>query len=260
MTMKIATYNVNSVRSRLALLVDWLGRAKPDIVCLQEIKCLEEQFPLADIQAAGYEAAIVGQKAYHGVAILSRKPVKVIQKTIGDEQARYLEIEASGVRIINIYAPNGNPLGTEKFTYKLDWLSRLRERMQKLLDDEVPFVVTGDFNIIPEEIDAANPKEWKNDALFQPESRKFYRQFLNMGLTDAFRVFYSEGGHYTFWDYMAGSWGRGNGIRIDHFLLSPQLADRCTGVTIHKDERGREKASDHVPVSIDISIPSKATS
>ncbi len=254
--MKIATYNVNSVRTRLPNLLDWLARAQPDVVCLQELKCQDEQFPYDDIKAAGYHAVVVGQKAYNGVAVLSKMPVEVIATTIGDEQSRYIEVDAAGVRIIGIYAPNGNPLGTEKFPYKLDWLARLRARMVALVESETPFVVTGDYNIIPEAIDARDPAAWVNDALYQPESRAMYRNFLNLGLTDAFRMFHREGGHYTFWDYQAGAWQRDMGIRIDHFLLSPQLADRCTGCTIDKDERGREKASDHVPVWISISMPS----
>lgn len=258
--MKIATYNVNSVRVRLPNLTDWLARAQPDVVALQELKCQDEQFPYDEIRAAGYEAQVIGQKSYNGVAILSKQPVGVIEKTIGDEQARYIEVDAQGVRIIGIYAPNGNPLGTEKFTYKLDWLNRLKARMQALLDDEIPFVVTGDFNIIPENIDAKDPSAWLGDALFQPESRALYREMLYLGMTDAFRVFHPEAGHYTFWDYQAGAWQRDHGIRIDHFLLSPQLADRCTGCVIHRDERGLEKASDHVPVSISITMPSKAGS
>lgn len=258
--MKITTYNINSVRARIHLLVDFLNAEKPDVVCLQEIKCMEDQFPLAEIEAAGYQASIAGQKAYHGVAILSKTPIATISKTNGDEQARYIEADINGVRVINIYAPNGNPLGTEKFPYKLDWLNRLAARMQTLLDDEVPFVVTGDYNIIPEELDAQFPKAWLDDALFQPESRAMYRQFMGMGLTDALRMLHAEGGLYTFWDYQGGAWERNNGIRIDHFLMSPQITDRCTGVVIHKDERTRDKASDHVPVSMTISMPSKATS
>jgi exodeoxyribonuclease-3 len=250
--MKIATYNVNSVRVRLPNLLGWLARAQPDIVCLQEIKAQAETFPAEDLKAAGYESVIVGQKSYNGVAVLSKTPVATIQNSIGDEHARYLEVDVNGVRVINIYAPNGNPIDTEKFSYKLDWLNRLRERMITLLHQEIPFLVTGDYNIIPEAIDAAHPQAWVNDALFQPEARAMYRNFINLGLTDAFRMFETGGGHYTFWDYQAGSWQRDHGIRIDHFLLSPQLADRCTGCTIDRDERGKDKASDHTPVICEI--------
>jgi exodeoxyribonuclease-3 len=250
--MKIATFNVNSVRVRLPNLLEWLARTGPDVVCLQEIKAQTETFPAADLKAAGYESVIVGQKSYNGVAVLSKQPITMIQNTIGDEHARYLEVEIAGTRIINIYAPNGNPIDTEKFPYKLDWLKRLRERMITLLHAETPFVVTGDYNIIPEEIDAAHPQGWVNDALFQPESRAMYRNFLALGMTDAFRIFQKDGGHYTFWDYQAGSWQRDNGIRIDHFLLSPQLADKCVSCVIDRDERARDKASDHTPVVCEI--------
>lgn len=263
--MKIATYNVNSVRSRLPNLLEWLAEAKPDVVCLQEIKCQDEQFPRAEIEAAGYKALVHGQKAYNGVAILSKVDAKEIGRANGAlldgvEQSRYLEADIGGVRVINIYAPNGNPISTEKFPYKLDWLRKLQARMRELLDNEIPFVVTGDYNIIPEPIDVHNPNEWLGDALFQPESRGIYREMLNMGLTDAVRIDHKGAGVYTFWDYQAGSWQRDNGIRIDHFLMSPQIADRFVSSEIHKDARGRDKASDHTPVSITISMPSKATS
>lgn len=246
--MKIASFNVNSVRVRLPNLLDWLAKSQVDVVCLQEIKAQDDTFPAMDIKAAGYDSVIVGQKSYNGVAVLSKHPITVIQNTIGDEQARYLEVEIAGKRIINIYAPNGNPIDTEKFPYKLDWLKRLRARMITLLNEEVPFLVTGDYNIIPEPMDAAHPQAWVSDALFQPESRAMYRNFLSLGLTDAFRIFHKEGGHYTFWDYQAGSWQRDNGIRIDHFLLSPQLADKCIACDIDRDERGKDKASDHTPI------------
>ncbi|MCB1537992.1 MAG: exodeoxyribonuclease III, partial [Alphaproteobacteria bacterium] len=201
--MKIATYNVNSVRTRLPNLLDWLGRAAPDVVCLQELKCQPDQFPEMEIRAAGYESAVVGQKSYNGVAILSKTPITLVSGTLGDEQARYIEVEIAGVRVVNIYAPNGNPVASEKFPYKLDWLARLEARMRTLLAEETPFVVCGDYNIIPEEIDAHDPAAWGGDALFQPQARAMYRRFLNLGLSDAFRIFEPRGGHYTFWDYQA---------------------------------------------------------
>lgn len=250
--MKIASWNVNSIRSRLPLVVDWLKRTQIDVLCLQELKCQNEQFPYEAIKDAGYEALVHGQKAYNGVAILSKKPMTEIGRTIGDDQSRYIEADINGMRIINVYAPNGNPLGTPKFEYKLDWLERLYKRAQKLLKDEVPFLITGDINIIPEPIDAAHPERWKNDALFQPEPRAIYRRFLNLGLTDALRMHHPEAGVYTFWDYLANSWVHDNGIRIDHFLLSPQLADKCADCFVDRDERGREKASDHAPIVITI--------
>lgn len=255
--MKIATYNVNSVRARLPNLLEWLARAKPDVACLQELKCQEEQFPFEALKEAGYDAHVVGQKAYNGVAILSRHATTIVGKTIDDDQSRYIEATINGIRIINIYAPNGNPIGTPKFEYKLDWLKRLEARMKQLIKEDVPFVVTGDFNIIPESIDADNPDSWKNDALFQPEARAAYRRMLNLGLTDALRMhFPNQPNLYTFWDYFANAFARDHGIRIDHFLLSPHVADHCTQAGIDKSERGKEKASDHTPVWISISMPS----
>lgn len=277
--MKIASWNVNSVRKRLPNLLTYLGEAKPDILGLQELKCEQGDFPLAEIVSAGYEAHILGQKAYNGVAVLYRhceggqppKQSSDMDSTTSwiaspaarndpNEQARYIEIETSGIRIVNIYAPNGNPVESEKFTYKLDWLGRLERRIKTLLRDEVPFLVMGDFNIIPEEKDAHTPAAWAGDALFRPESRAMYRRMVNLGLTDAFRMFEDGPGHYTFWDYQAASWAKNDGIRIDHILLSPQLADRAQNCRIVKDERGRETPSDHVPIEISISMPSKAGS
>lgn len=256
-TAKIVSWNVNSVRQRLPNLLEFLISAQPDVLCLQELKCMEDNFPFMELKAAGYEAVIVGQKSYNGVAVLTKAAVPAVLNTLGDEQARYIEIDFNGVRVINIYAPNGNPIGTEKFSYKLDWLARLRARIQTLLNEGVPFVVTGDYNIIPEAADCYSPAAWVGDALYQPESRAMYRTFINMGLTDAVRMFAPrDAGLYTFWDYQAGSWPQNNGIRIDHFLMSPQVTDRCRSYQIHKDERGRENPSDHVPVEISITMPS----
>lgn len=248
--MKIASWNVNSIRQRLPNLLDWLARTQPDAVCLQELKCTQDTFPVMELRAAGYEAAIVGQKSYNGVAILARNAPAVVLDTLGDEQARYIEADIGGVRIANIYAPNGNPLGTEKFIYKLDWLRRLHARAKTLLDSETPFLITGDFNIIPEPADAHTPAAWIGDALYQPESRAAYRALKYLGLTDALRMHDSRAGVYTFWDYQAAAWQKDNGIRIDHALLSPQLADRCTGCHVDRDERGRENPSDHVPLIV----------
>ncbi|HEY8963551.1 MAG TPA: exodeoxyribonuclease III [Alphaproteobacteria bacterium] len=255
--MIVASWNVNSVRSRLEHLLAFLKDAKPDVVCLQELKCQEEQFPFDAIKDAGYQAAVIGQKAYNGVAVLSKTPIKEHHRGLvgneDDPQSRYLEADVDGVRVINIYAPNGNPIGTEKFTYKLRWLEFLHARMSSLLADEIPFLVTGDYNIIPEEIDAKHPDRWKKDALFQPEARAMYRRFLNLGLTDAFRHIHGrEEGHYTFWDYFRQSFEHDNGIRIDHFLLSPDLADRCKNCWIDKSPRVKEKPSDHTPILLEL--------
>jgi exodeoxyribonuclease III len=252
--MKIASWNVNSIKSRLEHVKTWLGQAKPDVLLLQELKGIE--FPAAEFQALGYEAAFVGQKAYNGVAILSRSPTTVIARALpgnaADEQARYLEADINGVRIINIYLPNGNPVGTEKYDYKLAWMDRLKERLAQLRAHPAPVIVGGDYNIMPDERDVYNPKGWENDALFKLESRWKFRALLNLGYTDAFRVFNEEAGHYTFWDYMAGSWPANKGLRIDHFLLSPTAADRLVSCTIDSTPRGWDKASDHTPILLEV--------
>lgn len=248
--MKIATFNVNSVRARLDNLTAWLAAAQPDVVCLQEIKCETPLFPAID----GWHALVHGQKTYNGVAILSRQPAELVGTSLNadDPQARYLEARIGGMTVINIYAPNGNPLDSEKFPYKLDWLARLTMRANELMADEIPFLITGDFNIIPEEIDCHDPRAWLGDALFQPQSRAAYRRLLNLGLYDAFRSLHPAAQEYTFWDYQAGAWPRNNGIRIDHALLSPQLADRLVGCSIDKAPRGAEKASDHTPLIVEL--------
>jgi exodeoxyribonuclease III len=246
--MILATFNVNSIRARLPNVLAWLESATPDAVLVQEIKCEDADFPLMEITAAGYEALIKGQKAYHGVALLTRTPASLVLDTLDNGEARYLEADYMGLRLINIYAPNGNPLGSEKFPYKLGWLAKLEARLKTLLADEVPFLVGGDFNIIPEELDCYNAAAWKGDALFQPESRAAYRRLLNLGLYDAFRALHPTALEYTFWDYQGGAWPQNHGIRIDHFLLSPLVADRLLQCSIDKAPRGAEKASDHTPL------------
>lgn len=253
--MKITSWNVNSINVRLENLKRYLTETAPDVLMLQELKSLE--FPSADLKAMGYESAYVGQKAYNGVAVLSKTPVSVVlQKLPGDdadEQARYIEFETAGLRLIDVYAPNGNPVSTEKFSYKLSWLNRLHARLKTLREDNVAFAIGGDFNIIPEEKDCHDPAAWSGDALFQPESRAAWRALVNLGLYDAFRIYYKGAGHYTFWDYQAGAWPRNHGIRIDHFLLSPELADRILSCRIDKEPRGWDKPSDHTPITIEIS-------
>jgi exodeoxyribonuclease-3 len=261
--MRIVTWNVNSVRLRLPHLLDLLKQYQPDAVCLQELKCLDEQFPRTEIEDAGYCVETFGQKSFNGVAILSRGRLEDVRRGLpgddADEQARYIEGVLHGqddrgsggpVRIASIYLPNGNPLGTEKFPYKLRWMERLAEHARALLALEEQLVLAGDYNVIPEPRDAANPAAWVNDALFQPESRAAFRALLNLGLTDALRATSDAGGLYTFWDYQAGSWQRNNGIRIDHLLMSPQAADALRDVVILKETRALEKPSDHVPVMI----------
>jgi exodeoxyribonuclease-3 len=260
--MKIATWNVNSVKARLEAAVAWLKEAEPDVVVLQEIKCTDDTFPAASFEELGYNCAVHGQKTYNGVAILSRRPLEDVTPRLpggdGDDHARYLEAIVPGekgtVRVASIYAPNGNPIGTDKFTYKLAWLERLTARAEKLLALEEPLALMGDYNVIPTPDDCWDPKAWMGDALFQPESRAALRRLEYLGLTDAFRACHAETHQYTFWDYQAGAWQKDHGIRIDHILLSPQAADRLKACGIDKLVRGREKPSDHVPVWCELAI------
>lgn len=255
--MKIATWNVNSVRQRTEHLLRYLREAKPDVLCLQELKCVDAAFPLMEIEAEGYNAAVHGQKGFNGVALLAKAPIEVVRGLPGDpddEQARYIEAvipyAEEIVRVASIYLPNGNPPQTEKYTYKLAFMDRLIAHAKYLLTLEEPLVLAGDFNVIPAPCDAADPAAWEGDALFLPQTRARFRCLLNLGLSDALRATSDESGLYTFWDYQAGAWQRNKGIRIDHLLLSPRAADRLTEVTIDKQRRGEDKPSDHVPVEI----------
>jgi exodeoxyribonuclease-3 len=257
--VRIATWNVNSVRQRLDHLLYWLKEVSPDVVCLQEIKCVDDAFPRAEVEAAGYNVAVHGQKTFNGVAILSKNPIETSSGLPGDEtdeHARYIEaVIPHGdtiVRVASIYLPNGNPPLTEKYEYKLRWMDRLIARTRDLLALEEPLVLAGDYNVIPDERDARDPAAWAGDALFLPATRAKFHQLLNLGLTDALRSTTDEAGLYTFWDYQAGAWQKNNGIRIDHLLLSPQAADRLRSVDIDKEMRAREKPSDHVPIRIDL--------
>jgi exodeoxyribonuclease III len=255
----IATWNVNSVRQRTEHLLRYLREIRPDVLCLQELKCVDEAFPHSEVEAEGYNAAVHGQKGFNGVAILSRAPIEAEPGLPGDAddaQARYIEaIIPNGneiVRVASIYLPNGNPPGTEKYTYKLAFMDRLIAHAKKLLALEEPFVLAGDYNVIPEPRDCADPAAWEGDALFLPQTRARYRSLLNLGLMDAVRATTDDSGLYTFWDYQAGAWQRNKGIRIDHILLSPRAADRLIAVTIEKERRGEDKPSDHVPVRIEL--------
>ena len=258
--MRIATWNVNSVRQRLGHLLDFLKEAEPDALCLQEIKCVDTDFPRAEIEAAGWQVETYGQKTFNGVAILSRSRLEDVRRGLpgddGDEQARYLEgvlpLGDGVVRVASIYLPNGNPPNTEKYPYKLGWMQRLTAHARMLLEHEEPLVLAGDYNVIPEPRDARDPAAWVSDALFLPQTRAAFRGLTNLGLTEALRSTTDAPGLYTFWDYQAGAWQRNNGIRIDHLLLSPQAADRLSGVKIAKHVRGWDKPSDHVPVMIDL--------
>lgn len=256
--MKIATWNVNSVKARTEHLIKWLGEFQPDVVCLQELKGVEETFPALEVKGAGYDFAVSGQKTYNGVAILSKLPIEVTETRLPgdetDEQARYIEaIIAGDVRVASIYLPNGNPLGTEKFDYKLAWMERLYAHAKGLLASEQPIVLAGDYNVIPEDGDCYSPKAFADDALFQPESRAAFRKTLNLGYTEAYRALHADVGQFSWWGYMAGGWPKDHGVRIDHHLLSPQAADRLVACDIDRTPRGWEKPSDHTPVWIELS-------
>lgn len=255
--MKIATWNVNSVKARAAHLTRWLGAFKPDIVMLQEIKCQTEDFPILDIKALGYEGVAVGQKAYNGVALLSTKPIEVVLTRLpGDEadmQARYVEVKTGGLRVASIYLPNGNPIDTEKFPYKLGWMDRLAARARELLATEEPVVLAGDYNVCPTDVDVYDPAALAGDALCQPQSRARFRALVNLGYTDAIRALNPTEHLYTYWDYQAGAWQRDLGLRIDHLLLSPQAADRLVAAGVDRTPRGEEKASDHTPAWCELS-------
>ena len=258
--MKIATFNINGIKARQQALLEWLEGADPDVALLQEIKSVDGAFPAEPIEKLGYRVETHGQKGFNGVAILSKLPLCDIARGLpgddGDEQARWIEAtvrgEARAVRVCGLYLPNGNPAPGPKYDYKLAWMARLKERARALLDDEAPAVMAGDYNVIPQDEDAKRPEAWRNDALALPESRRAFREILNLGFTEAFRARVAAPGHYTFWDYQAGAWDRDDGIRIDHALLTPQAADLLTGVGIDRDVRGREKPSDHVPLWIEL--------
>ncbi len=256
--LRIATWNVNSVRARLPIVTAWLATERPDILLLQELKCETDAFPHESFTDLGYHAVVVGQKAYNGVAIVARRsldidrPLTVLPGDDTDGQARYLEATVAGHRVASLYLPNGNPVDSEKYPYKLRWLARLRAHAAHLLASEQSVVLGGDYNIIPEPEDVYAPEEWRGDALFRLESRQAYRALVHLGLTEAYRALHpvvpGQAPAYTFWDYQAGRWPRNQGLRIDHFLLSPRAADRMEACTIDRQPRGLDKASDHTPV------------
>jgi exodeoxyribonuclease-3 len=256
--MRIATWNVNGIKSRIENVLQWLESRQPDVACLQEIKSVDENFPRLEIEALGYNVETHGQKSFNGVALLSKRPLEDVMRGLPgdetDEQARYIEATVStdntAIRVASLYLPNGNPPDTEKYPYKLGWMDRLATHARTLLDQEMPLVLAGDYNIIPDERDAKNIKNWLNDALHLPESREKFEFIKHLGLTEAYRVCDDADGAYTFWDYQAGAWQKNNGIRIDHALLSPEAADQLEAVEIDKDVRGWEKPSDHVPVIV----------
>ncbi len=257
--MKLATFNINGIKARIEALPAWLTAAQPDVVCLQEIKSVDDAFPRETFEALGYQVETHGQKSFNGVAILSKLPLEDVTRGLpgddSDEQARWIEATVIGrraVRVCGLYLPNGNPAPGPKYDYKLAWMARMEARARALLALEEPVVFCGDYNVIPQDEDAAKPDQWTTDALALPQSRSAFRRLLALGLTDAFRARHSEAGHYTFWDYQAGAWERNNGIRIDHLLLSPQAADLLTNTQIDKQVRAGDKPSDHVPIWVDL--------
>ncbi len=264
--MKIASFNVNSINARLPRILDWFDKAKPDVAVLQEIKCVDEKFPRMEFEDRGYNVETHGQKTYNGVALLSKHPLDDVARGLpggdGDDQSRYIEAlvmpdNSAPVRVGGLYLPNGNPAPGQKYDYKLAWMKRLKAHAQTLLEYEEAFVLTGDYNVIPQAEDVHDPKAWADDALFLPQTRSAYREILNLGLTDAIRQANPNGACYTFWDYQRGAWEKDNGIRIDHLLLSPQAADRFVTAGIDRTERNpgsnEVKPSDHVPVWVELS-------
>lgn len=260
--MKIATYNINGIKARLPALLEWLVEAQPDVALLQEIKSVDEGFPRLEIEELGYNVETHGQKGFNGVAILSKHPIEDVARGLpgddSDEQARWIEATIMGtrdtVRICGLYLPNGNPAPGPKYDYKLAWMDRLEARAQGMIASEEIALMTGDYNVIPEQRDAENPKNWEDDALFLPETRAAWRRVVNLGFSDAIRETTQANGVYSFWDYQRGAWERNDGIRIDHFLLTPQAADRLTAAGIDSTVRGREKPSDHAPVWVTLDI------
>jgi exodeoxyribonuclease III len=261
--MRIATWNVNSIRQRMDSLTAWLAERQPDIVCLQEIKCTEEAFPREPLEALGYQVKVHGQKTWNGVALLSKLPVDEVKHGLdgddGDVQARFLEAVVSlpknqVLRVVSLYLPNGNPAPGDKYSYKLKWMDRLIAFSLERLKWEEPMLLAGDFNVIPEPRDAKRPDAWVKDALFLPPTREKFRALLNLGLTDAIRAGSDAGGLFTFWDYQAGAYAKDDGIRIDHLLLSPQAADRLRDAGIDRHVRGWDKPSDHVPVWVEMEM------
>ena len=257
--MKIATFNINGITARLEALKLWLEEAQPDVACLQETKKIDADFPREVFEGMGYRVELHGMKSFNGVAILSKLPLEDVTRRLpgndADEQTRWIEATVMGrrpIRVTSLYLPNGNPAPGPKYDNKLYWMERMRTRVADLLTTEEPLVFCGDYNIIPQPEDAANPKDWLTDALYLPESRAAYQRIVNLGLTEAYRTRDPRPGQYTFWDFQRGAWERNNGIRIDHHLLSPQAADLLMDAGIDKAVRGRDKPSDHVPAWIEL--------
>jgi exodeoxyribonuclease-3 len=253
--MKVATYNVNGVNGRLPVLLRWLEEAQPDVVCLQELKAPDERFPMAAIKQAGYGAIWLGQKSWNGVAILVRgaTPVETRRGLPGDDldlHSRYLEAAVDGIIIGCLYLPNGNPAPGPKFDYKLNWFERLTRHAQGLFDSGLPVILAGDYNVMPTDLDVYKPERWQDDALFRPEVRQAYRALVDQGWTDALRSLHPAERIYTFWDYFRNAYGRDAGLRIDHLLLAPNVAERLVSAGVDRHVRGWDKSSDHAPTWI----------
>lgn len=263
--MKIATHNVNGVNGRLPVLLRWLGEARPDVVCLQELKAPQERFPALALAKAGYGSIWHGQKSWNGVAILRRGaiPEEIRRGLPGDpedRQSRFIEADIDGLTVACLYLPNGNPAPGPKFDYKLRWFRRLRNHTAKLLKQKRPVVLAGDFNVMPAELDVYKPERWTDDALFRPEVRREFHQLLKKGWTDSLRHLHPEERIYTFWDYFRNAWPRNAGLRIDHVLLNPVVAPHLAAAGVDREVRGWEKASDHAPVWIELALHRRQTS
>lgn len=259
--MKIATYNINGIKARLPRILEWLDEAKPDVVLLQEIKSVDENFPRMEFEDKGYIVETHGQKSFNGVAILSKFPLEDIRRGLPgddtDEQARWIEatvMSSTPIKVCGLYLPNGNPVPGPKYAYKISWMERLFIRAIELINLEEPALMAGDYNVIPQEEDASTPENWTNDALFLAKTRAAYQKIINLGFTDAFRCRNPQPMNYTFWDFQAGAWNKNEGIRIDHFLLNPHCADLLKECEIDRYMRGREKPSDHVPIWVGLNI------
>lgn len=250
--MKIATWNVNSIRARLTRVVDWLGAAKPDVALLQELKCVDEAFPREAIEDLGYNALTRGQKTYNGVAILSRSPIDEIARALpgddADDEARYLEAFTAGVRVASVYVPQGQVVGSERFDFKLRFLDRLAAHARTMLASEEAFVIGGDLNVAPHDGDVFDAAALDGEVCFHPDERARFRRLINLGLTDAIHALHPEAGNFSYWDYRAGAWTKDQGLRIDHLLLSPQAADRLNAAEVDRGPRGLDGCSDHAPV------------
>ena len=253
--MKIASWNVNSIKARQDHVLRWVDSATPDILFIQELKGIEDNFPTSAFEDRGYHLAINAQKTYNGVAIASKYPINVIHTSVldGDDQARFIEADINNIRMMNCYMPNGNPVESDKYPYKIKWTKTLIKKIKSLYENDISFLIGGDFNIIPTSRDVHDAAAWEGDALFNPETRALYRTMKNIGLYDAYRLKHPhETACYSFWDYQAGAWPQNKGIRIDHFLLTPDLADQLKSCDIDRIPRGWDKASDHTPIVIEL--------